>query len=175
MAPVTKAMKSPITNLPTLLSFGNSYVTRRIKHKLGIPFDSTLVEKSHPQVKDSAKLVANAVSNFSLVIEDFALKHGKKFISLQSHQNLLANSVIDIFGMVAVLSRSSKALDEGIESAQHEADMCNIWCNDAFKRVQDNMARCRDAAASKDFNKMATLSESLVESQALLSAHPLRL
>jgi len=175
MAPVTKAMKSPLTNFPTLMSFGSSYVMRRLKHKLGVPFDSSLVEKSHPQVKDSAKLVSSAVSSFSLVIEDFALKHGKKFINLQSHQNLIANCVLDIFGMVAVLSRSSKALNEGLDSAKHEADMCNIWCNDAYKRVQDNLARCKDVAADKDFKKMASLSEQLVESQALLSAHPLRL
>jgi len=175
MAAVTKAMKSPLTNLPTLLSFGNSYVTRRIKHKLGMPFDTTLVEKSHDDVKNSAKLTSHAVAAFSLVVEDFAIKHGKKFIHMQSHQNLLANSVIDIFGMVAVLSRASKALSEGTAGAQHEADMCNIWCNDAYKRVQDNLAKCEDAASGKDFKKMASLSESLVESQALLSAHPLRL
>ena len=175
MASVTKAMKSPLTNIPTLLSFGNSYVTRRIKHKLGLSLDTTLADKSHAQVKDSAKLTSQAVSAFSLIVEDFAIKHGKNFIHMQSHQNLLANSVIDIFGMVAVISRSSKALSEGTANSQHEADMCNIWCNEAYKRVQDNLARCADVAAGKDFKKMASLSESLVEKQELLSAHPLRL
>lgn len=52
----------------------------------------------------------------------------------------LADSAIDIYGMMCVLSRASKALTEKTPEAQHEAMLAKLWCNDASIRVAYNCA-----------------------------------
>ena len=43
--------------------------------------------------------------------------------------NRVADAAIDIYGMVAVLSRASRALENNLESAKLESTMCQVFCD----------------------------------------------
>jgi len=44
--------------------------------------------------------------------------------------NRLANSAIDIYAMVVVLSRASRALEQNLVSARHESMLAKVICDE---------------------------------------------
>ncbi|CAK8694891.1 very long-chain specific acyl-CoA dehydrogenase, mitochondrial-like [Clavelina lepadiformis] len=173
LQPVSNAMKSPLTNIPTLASFFKTYASKRIGSKLGWDLGPSMSEHIHPDVSSSAKLASKAIMQFGLAAEDIAIKYGKKFIDMQFLQNRLANSAIDIFAMVAVISRASTSLNNNEENAKLETTLCNVWCNDAAKRVQENLTSLSDKTSLQDFKAMADLSNMVIEKQGVVQNHPL--
>ncbi|XP_004227063.2 very long-chain specific acyl-CoA dehydrogenase, mitochondrial [Ciona intestinalis] len=171
LEPLSKAMKSPLTNLGSFAKFGMSYASKRASQKLGVGSGPSLT--AHSDVDESAKLLSASIYNFGLTVEDLAIKHGKKFISMQFLQNRIANAAIDIFAMVAVISRSTQALEKNTENAKLEATMCNIWCHEAAGRVKENLSKVSDKTSLKDFEGMKEISDAVIENQAVISSHPL--
>ena len=47
----------------------------------------------------------------------------------------VADSAIDIYAMVATLSRVSRSLKDGLPSAEHEKLICEVWCNEVSDLV----------------------------------------
>ena len=56
--------------------------------------------------------------------------HTVLFTDEQFLLNRLADAAIDLFGMVTVLSRASRSLSSGHASAQHEAIICQTFCDE---------------------------------------------
>jgi len=167
---VTKSLKSPLTNLPTLLKFSGNYVSKRA----GLYSSSNELESNvHSNVKSSAKLASEVINRFGITVEDLALKHQKKFIGMQSHQTVLANCCIDIFAMVAVVSRASDSANRSVESASNEARMCNIWCQEAHKRVKENLKLLSCPQFGDRVKDMGQLSDTLIQTQKPIPVHPL--
>ena len=44
--------------------------------------------------------------------------------------NRLSEAAIDIYAMVSVLSRASRALSKGHSSAKHESNICQVFCDE---------------------------------------------
>merc|ERR1712037_545179 len=79
-------------------------------------------------------LACKGVDAFGAAVEAALIKHGKNIIHEQFLLNRLANATIDIYVSSCVLSRCSKSLTEGIESAHHEEMMAKVWCKEAHTR-----------------------------------------
>jgi len=54
--------------------------------------------------------------------------------------NRLANSAVDIYSMVVVLSRASRALEQNLVSARHESMLAKVICDEVQSTalVDDN-------------------------------------
>jgi len=173
LGPVSNAMKSPFTNVGTLASFGSTYVSKRISRRLNVAAGPPVQQYAHPQLFHSAKLASKAMLDFGMTVEDLAIKYGKKFVEKQFLQSRVANATIDIFAMIAVLSRASNSLNHNVASANEEAMMCDVWCNGAAARVQQYLQQVSEKASLEDFNKMSALSDAVVEKQGICQVHPL--
>ena len=92
---------------------------------------------------------------------------------MQSHQTVLANCCIDIFAMAAVVSRASDSANRTVESASNEARMCNIWCQEAHKRVEENLKLLSCQQFNDRVKDMGQLSDTLVQTQKPIPVHPL--
>lgn len=171
LQPLIKAAKSPFSNPSALVSFGANYASKRTKRLLGTGSVSVPSE-IHGDVAGSAKLLSKAIFNFGVTAEDLMMKYGKNIVDQQFLLNRVSSSSIDIFGMMAVISRSSKALNEGIESAENEAKMCNIWCEEAAERIERHLAEAQSKSANKRFKNLSTLSNDVVEKGSILQQHP---
>ena len=132
------AVKDPISNFGVVLG----EVTKRGKSAMGMGTGNVLANDVHANLVDPAGKVCKAVDLFGSSIEKLLIKHGtrpfsrftyntifrtKLIFSLGKHiiheQFLLkriADSSIDIYGMVCALSRCSKSLNEGLPSAMQE-------------------------------------------------------
>jgi len=164
-----KAVKDPISNFGVVLG----EVSKRAKGGLGFGPANVLADKVHPNLVDSAALVCKATDMFGGSVEKLLIKHGKNIINEQFLLTRLANATIDIYAMSCVLSRCTKSLNEGLESAHHEELMTKVWCDEAFNRVQDNLNIIRSQDNLDNFKKMSKISETVCERVAPVQGNPL--
>lgn len=164
-----KALKSPISNAGVLAG----EITKRAKRKAGLSTGLTLQGTVHPELAHSGELTVKAIEQFGGVIEELLIKHGKKIIDEQFILKRVADCAIDIYAMVVVLSRASRALSEGHTSAQHEKLLCETWCTEAHDRVTHEIKSLHSSESRKLFSNMRAISAAVVENGGVVAAHPL--
>ena len=170
---VAKARKAPISNLGALMKFGTNYMSQRVLFKMGLSSGPSMASHIHPSLSSSSALTSKSILHFGQAAESLAVRYGRSFIDQQFLQNRLANAAIDVFAMMTVISRASTSLNEGTENAAHEAAMCDVWCSEAAIRVADNLGQLNNKKVSKNFQRMTTISDALIEQQGVIQRHPL--
>jgi len=148
-------------------------VTKRGKGAIGLGSGNILADKVHPNLNSSAALTCRAVDAFGATIEKVLIKHGKDIINEQFILNRLANATIDIYANTCVLSRCSKSLVEGVESAHHEQLMTEVWCRQAHTRIMENLNQLKDTEVLNEYKTMAKLSEAVCANNAPVQGNPL--
>ncbi|XP_076453737.1 very long-chain specific acyl-CoA dehydrogenase, mitochondrial-like [Babylonia areolata] len=164
-----KALKNPLANMGAI----TGAATKRARRMVGIGSGLSLAEHCHPDLKDSADKTAKAVEQFGGTVEDLLIKFNKNIIDEQFVLKRVADSAIDIYCMVSVLSRASRSLKENLSSAQHEKLMCEVWCDEAAERIQSNLAAASSSKVHKNFDALVNISKNVVQNGGAFQVHPL--
>lgn len=165
-----KAVANPLSDPQLLLREG----VRRAKRRAGLGTGLTLKGHVHPEMEKSAGLAVGALEEFGLVVEEVLVKYGKRIVDEQFILHRIADAAIDLYGMIAVLSRSSRTLSEGLPTAVHEKILCDIWCAEAAERVQGNLKSLRSGGGgSALFRNFRSVSSALIENGGVVASHPL--
>merc|ERR1711923_240919 len=114
-----------------------------------------------------------AISSFGQTIEKVLIKHGKNIINEQFILNRLANATIDIYANTCVLSRCSKSISEGLESAHQEEIMTKVWCRQSYDRIMDNLNELKNPEVLDNYKTMAKISEAVCDKNAPVQGNPL--
>ena len=117
-----KALVNPMANLGMIWDQG----TKRVFKAVGLSGSSALNDLVAPELKTSAALAVKCVDNFGTSVEHLLRKYNKNIIHEQFLLNRLANSAIDIFVMMVVLSRATRAVNKNHLSAGHEVGMARV-------------------------------------------------
>merc|ERR1711972_1137404 len=136
-------------------------VAKRGKGAIGMVNSDQLKDKVHPNLAESAALTCKAIDAYGQAVEKVLIKHGKGIINEQFILNRLANATIDIYANTCVLSRCTKSLNDGVESAHHEEMMAKVWCNESYRRIMDNLNQLKDTEVINEYKTMAKLSEAI--------------
>lgn len=56
----------------------------------------------------------------------------------------VADVLIDIYAMTAVLSRATRSISWGLPNNEHETLLAKTFCSQASKRIQQNLAEIAD-------------------------------
>merc|ERR1719242_1452035 len=139
-----KAISNPIGNFGVVLG----EVTKRGKGAIGLGAGLSLADKVHPNLNSSAALTCRAIEALGSTIEKVLIKHGKDIINEQFILNRIANAT--------VLSRCTKSLVEGVESAHHEQLMTEAWCRQAHTRIMNNLNELKDTEVLGEYKTMAS-------------------
>ncbi|XP_022093866.1 very long-chain specific acyl-CoA dehydrogenase, mitochondrial-like [Acanthaster planci] len=164
-----KALKNPAMNLGVIMEEAN----KRAKRMVGISSGPLLAEHCHPGLQTSADQASKAISDFSAAVEDMLISHGKNVVHRQLELWRLADAAIDIYAMVATLSRASRSLSNKVPSAEHEQTMCKFFCNEASVRVEDNLKALKSKQTKENFDAIPKISKAMVQTGGLLAEHPL--
>merc|ERR1719511_650601 len=164
-----KAVKNPISNFGVVLG----EVAKRGKGGIGIGPGNLLADKVHPNLTDSAALTCKAVDAFGETVEKVLIKHGKGIINEQFVLNRLANATIDLYANSCVLSRCTKSLNDGIDSAHHEEIMTKLWCHEAHRRIMSNLGELKDTEILDNYKAMAKISEAVCGKNEPVQGNPL--
>merc|ERR1712013_857520 len=148
-------------------------VAKRGKGMAGLSSGNTLAAHVHPNLSESAALTCKAVDAFGQTVEKVLIKHGKGIINEQFVLNRLANATIDIYANSCVLSRCTKSLDDGVESAHHEEMLAKVWCSESYNRIMDNLNQLKNPEVLDNFKTMSKISEAVCEKVAPVQGNPL--
>jgi len=134
---VGKALKNPLDQLGVLTDFA----IHRIK-------DTVVTEKLsdvHEALTDEADKFAEYAKELHLGVEKVLAKYRKDIIHQGFLLARLADMMIDLFGMVAVISRLDSLLkQEGEVKAKHELTMGKAYCEQAWRRIRRNSRQLED-------------------------------
>ncbi|XP_051975333.1 very long-chain specific acyl-CoA dehydrogenase, mitochondrial-like [Xyrauchen texanus] len=164
-----RALKNPLGNAGLL----TGEMTKRAKRMAGMGTGLTLSGSVHPELSHSGDLAVKAVEHFGVTVEELLLKHGKKIINEQFVLKRVADSAIDLYTMVVVLSRASRSLSQGLPSAQHEKILCETWCMEAHDRIMLNVKTLKSSSSKQLFRNLRDVSMSVVENGGVVAPHPL--
>jgi len=164
-----KAVQDPISNFGVVLG----EVSKRAQAGLGIGSGNMLADSVHPNLVESAALTCKAVDAFGGSVEKILIKHGKHIIHEQFLLKRLADATIDIYSMSCMLSRCSKSLNEGLESAHHEEMMTKVWCSEAYSRITDNLGQLKDPNSLANFKTMSEIAKGVCSTVSPVQGNPL--
>merc|ERR1719447_115057 len=164
-----KAISNPVSNFGVVLG----EVAKRGKGAIGIGPGNVLSGSVHPNLSESAALTCKAVDALGQSVEKVLIKHGKDIINEQFILNRLANATIDIYANTCVLSRCTKTLNEGLDSAHQEEIMTKVWCRQAYKRIEDNLNQLKNPEDLENYKTMAKISEAVCAKNAPVQGNPL--
>ena len=118
-------MKNPMANLGMIFEEG----TRRIRRSVGLDAPD-LTEYVHSEFQPEAQLLAKNIVAFGSSVEHLLIKYTRDIIHEQILLNRLANAAIDIYTMLVVLSRATRALNNNVISAEMEKNMTRVICSE---------------------------------------------
>ncbi|OWF40902.1 very long-chain specific acyl-CoA dehydrogenase, mitochondrial-like [Mizuhopecten yessoensis] len=152
-----------------------SVVTGMLKRKLGMSSGDSLSTQVHESLKEPADQASKSIANFGQVITSQLIKHGRnvKNPEQQFVLNRIADAAIDIYGMVAVLSRASRSIEQNHSSAQHELELTKVFCEEAAIRIDQNLRDTMDTKALRRYGSLAQISQDVVSNNGTLQQHPL--
>jgi len=102
------------------------------------------LDRIHPALKKEAVLFEDWVPELAKNVEKVLRRHGKNISEMQFVQQRVADIVIDLFMMIACMSRASAALSARGPAAEPEARLCRAVCSGASHRIKRNIRQFDD-------------------------------
>nr|XP_021550699.1 acyl-CoA dehydrogenase family member 9, mitochondrial isoform X3 [Neomonachus schauinslandi] len=151
-------------------------VGQRLRDSLGRTVDLGLTGKLgavHPSVADSASKLEENVYYFGRTVETLLLRFGKTITEEQMILKRVANILINLYGMTAVLSRASHSIRVGIRNHDHEVLLANIFCAEAYYQNLFTLSQLDKHSPENLDEQIKKVSQQILEKQAYVCAHPL--
>ncbi|QQR88667.1 MAG: acyl-CoA dehydrogenase family protein [Myxococcales bacterium] len=133
---VTRAIREPIKGFGLLSDFA----IQRARSALG----RERLNRVHPSLKKEAVLFEECTAALARETERILFKHGKDITDRQFAQRRIAEVAIDLFGIVAVLSRTTQAIEQkGEEACAGQIDLCKAFCAMAEARLSERLRQAK--------------------------------
>ena len=116
--------------------------------------------------------MSEQITLFGKCTEKMLIKYKKDVINQQFLLNRVAESAIDIYVTVCVLSRCHRSLELNLDSAYHEEQMTKLWCSESHRRISKNLSLLTDPSSLSDFNSMRQISESVCAQNETVQSNP---
>ncbi|KAB1264624.1 Acyl-CoA dehydrogenase family member 9; mitochondrial [Camelus dromedarius] len=151
-------------------------IGRRLQDSLGRGVDLGLTGKLgavHPSVADGAHRLEENVYHFGRTVETLLLRFGKTIVEEQLVLKRVANVLINLFGMTAVLSRASRSIRLGLRNHDHEVLLASVFCAEAYHQNLFTLSQLDKHAPENLDEHIKKVSQQILEKRAYLCTHPL--
>jgi acyl-CoA dehydrogenase family protein 9 len=129
---IGKALNDPIKGFGLLTDYAVHYMKDRLT-KEHIP-------DVHPALTNAKASFEEWAKNLHITSERILVKYGKDIIKKQIIQWRIAEAAINLFGMIATISRVDQCIKlKGDENCQKMITLCNTFCGQAWRRVRRNL------------------------------------
>ncbi|GLV44016.1 Enigma [Carabus blaptoides fortunei] len=107
----------------------------------------------HPSLTLSARWLEYCVLRLQYATESMLIRHGPQVVEQHMELKKLADVAMDVYAMISVLSRASRAYCIGLQNADYEILLANAYCLDARERVKQKVLEIsRGPYATNDIN-----------------------
>ncbi len=129
---VVRAMREPIKGFGLLSDFA----IRKARSALG----RERLHRVHPLLNRETVLFEEYTAELAKNIDKVLRKHGKDIAEMQFTQRRIADLAIDLYALVACLSRATKAIERrGEEGARREVELTTAFASGAEVRMADTV------------------------------------
>ncbi|MCH8872933.1 acyl-CoA dehydrogenase family protein [candidate division KSB1 bacterium] len=128
---VGKALQNPLNEMGIL----TDYALHRIKKRVA----TERLTDVHEALKDEVGKFEEYAKELHRATEKVLSKYRKNIILQEFILNRLADMTIDLYAMIAVISRVDSLLKEkGQKKAQKQLTICKTFCEEAWRRIRRN-------------------------------------
>jgi acyl-CoA dehydrogenase family protein 9 len=129
---VGKALKNPISQAGVL----GEYAAGRIRRVVS-PQKLRFV---HESLRHEAGQLEAQTAELATQVEAVVRKHRSHIVEREYLQHRLADAAMELYAMLAVLSRtSSKVQAEGVEAAEREIRLTKVFCEGSWRRARRSL------------------------------------
>jgi len=127
-----KALKDPIKGFGLITDYAVHYMKERLT--------TGRIREVHESLKEAKARFEEYAKNLHITTERVLMRYGKEIIQKEMIQNRLANAAIDLFGMIACISRvESDIQSKGVNNCENDILLCNVFCEKAWRRIRRNI------------------------------------
>jgi acyl-CoA dehydrogenase family protein 9 len=137
LAQLAEAIRFPLKGYGLAIDF----VVDKLKTQY---YGGESLEKMHPMLKREAVLFEDWVPELAKAVEKTLRRHGKEISEMQFVQHRVADITIDLYAMVACISRATASLLDRGPEADREAKLCRAFCGRAAHRIKRNIRMMDD-------------------------------
>uniref|UniRef100_A0A3Q2PCQ9 Complex I assembly factor ACAD9, mitochondrial n=1 Tax=Fundulus heteroclitus TaxID=8078 RepID=A0A3Q2PCQ9_FUNHE len=122
---------------------------------------------------ESAKQLEQNVSLFGSTVESLLYRYGKSIVDEQLVLKRVADILINLYAMTAVLSRASRSISIGLRNHDHEVLLANTFCNDVFFKNNYLMVQLQKHAPENNDANIKKIAKAVLENRSYICSHPL--
>ncbi|XP_069559316.1 complex I assembly factor ACAD9, mitochondrial isoform X2 [Brachyistius frenatus] len=151
-------------------------VSKKLRTSFGGSVDLGLTGKDgvvHPSLAESAKKLEQNVNLFGSTVESLLYRYGKTVVDEQLVLKRVADVLINLYAMTAVLSRASRSISIGLRNHDHEVLLANTFCNDAFYKNNYWMVQLQKHSPENNDANIKRIAREVLENRAYICSHPL--
>uniref|UniRef100_G3PAS4 Complex I assembly factor ACAD9, mitochondrial n=1 Tax=Gasterosteus aculeatus aculeatus TaxID=481459 RepID=G3PAS4_GASAC len=151
-------------------------VGKKLRASFGSSADLGLTGKDgvvHPSLAQSAKKFEQNVDLFGSTVESLLYRYGKTLVDEQLILKRVADVLINLYAMTAVLSRSSRSISIGLRNHDHEVLLTNTFCSDAFFKNNYWMTQLQKHSPENNDANIKKIAREVLENRAYVCSHPL--
>lgn len=149
---------------------------KKLRASLGSSVDLGLTGKDgvvHPSLADSAKKLEQNVHLFGSAVESLLYRYGKTIVDEQLILKRVADVLIHLYAMTAVLSRASRSISIGLRNHDHEVLLANTFCSEAFFKNNYWMVQLQKHSPENNDANIKKIAKEVLENRAYICSHPL--
>ncbi|XP_054831338.1 complex I assembly factor ACAD9, mitochondrial isoform X2 [Eublepharis macularius] len=135
----------------------------------------TLVDRLHDSIgrKESATILEKNVYYFGVTVEGLLRRFGKTIVDEQLILKRVADIVINLYAMTAVISRASRSISIGLRNHDHEVLLANIFCTEAGFQNNYAIAQLGKYAPENLDESIKKVAKQVLEKRSYICSHPL--
>jgi acyl-CoA dehydrogenase family protein 9 len=150
LAEVAGAIRAPLKQYGLIAD----YVVNKIRQSVY----GDAITHAHPLLKREAVLVEDFVGEGAKAVEKVLRRHGKAIVERQFACARIADLMIDLYSMAAVISRTSAAIENrGEEGAKRDLLCARVYCEWAWSRMK-GILRAMDTNTDEMEKEIAKLT-----------------
>uniref|UniRef100_A0A8C1CSU5 Complex I assembly factor ACAD9, mitochondrial n=2 Tax=Cyprinus carpio TaxID=7962 RepID=A0A8C1CSU5_CYPCA len=129
----------------------------------------------HPSltVKNHAKMFEQNAAHFGSTVESLLYRYGKTIVEEQLVLKKVADVLINLYAMTAVLSRTSRSISIGLRNHDHEVLLTNTFCKDAHFKNNFLLTQLQKNSPENNDANIKKIAQEVLAKRAYVCSHPL--
>ncbi|XP_073448495.1 complex I assembly factor ACAD9, mitochondrial [Aquarana catesbeiana] len=151
-------------------------LTKKLRDSFKRNIDLGLTGKDgvvHPSLEDSAKKLEENVYYFGNTVESLLYRFGKTIVDEQLALKRVADILINLYAMTAVISRASRSISIGLRNHDHDVLLTNLFCTEAYFRNNYMIAQLGKNFPENQDESIRKIAKYVLENRAYTCSHPL--
>ncbi|KAJ8258509.1 hypothetical protein COCON_G00175210 [Conger conger] len=151
-------------------------VGQKLKDAMGRKVDLGLTGKEgvvHPSLAESAQKLEENVCFFGSTVESLLYRYGKTIVDEQLVLKKVADVLINLYAMTAVVSRASRSISIGLRNHDHEVLLANTFCSEAYFKNNYLMTQLQKNSPENIDDNIKKIAKAVLSQRAYICSHPL--